>query len=234
MALRRWVYNVCARPVGATLAAFDPLKPPRLTCAEAEELLLAQVAALHAPELRASGRDHEVQAVAVEESLRGLASGLALRTSTSVSGIGGVSPFHRFRGYPEQIPNQRGCTGTTANCRGPRGALLTVCLQRGKGSSANVSEQSRLPPRKRAMVPRRGLEPPRLLHHWHLKPARLPIPPPGRALRAQAGADRAPPHRRQCGAVATAAAWRRAFVAREMALRRVSAYVGLLVCGTGL
>ncbi|MDF2721607.1 MAG: site-specific integrase [Paenibacillus sp.] len=23
----------------------------------------------------------------------------------------------------------------------------------------------------------RGLEPPRLLHHWHLKPARLPIPP---------------------------------------------------------
>ena len=29
------------------------------------------------------------------------------------------------------------------------------------------------------MVPRRGLEPPRLLHHWHLKPARLPIPPPG-------------------------------------------------------
>ena len=31
------------------------------------------------------------------------------------------------------------------------------------------------------VVPRRGLEPPRLLHHWHLKPARLPIPPPGPA-----------------------------------------------------
>jgi hypothetical protein len=29
------------------------------------------------------------------------------------------------------------------------------------------------------MVPRRGLEPPRPCGHWHLKPARLPIPPPG-------------------------------------------------------
>ncbi len=29
------------------------------------------------------------------------------------------------------------------------------------------------------MVPRRGLEPPRPFDHWHLKPARLPIPPPG-------------------------------------------------------
>ncbi len=28
-------------------------------------------------------------------------------------------------------------------------------------------------------MPRRGLEPPRLLHHQHLKLARLPIPPPG-------------------------------------------------------
>jgi hypothetical protein len=30
-----------------------------------------------------------------------------------------------------------------------------------------------------AMVPRKGLEPSRPLSHWHLKPARLPIPPPG-------------------------------------------------------
>src|SRR5579862_6309275 len=29
------------------------------------------------------------------------------------------------------------------------------------------------------VVPRKGLEPSRLLGHWHLKPARLPIPPPG-------------------------------------------------------
>src|SRR4051794_9236665 len=33
-------------------------------------------------------------------------------------------------------------------------------------------------PRQR-MVPRKGLEPSRPLSHWHLKPARLPIPPPG-------------------------------------------------------
>ena len=31
------------------------------------------------------------------------------------------------------------------------------------------------------MVPRKGLEPSRPLSHWHLKPARLPIPPPGPA-----------------------------------------------------
>src|SRR6201991_5035066 len=29
------------------------------------------------------------------------------------------------------------------------------------------------------MVPRKGLEPSRPLSHWHLKPARLPIPPTG-------------------------------------------------------
>ena len=29
------------------------------------------------------------------------------------------------------------------------------------------------------MVPRRRLELPRSRDHWHLKPARLPIPPPG-------------------------------------------------------
>ena len=28
-------------------------------------------------------------------------------------------------------------------------------------------------------MPRRGLEPPRPNGHWHLKPARLPIPPSG-------------------------------------------------------
>ena len=32
-----------------------------------------------------------------------------------------------------------------------------------------------------AMVPRRRLELPRPCGHWHLKPARLPIPPPGQA-----------------------------------------------------
>lgn len=32
------------------------------------------------------------------------------------------------------------------------------------------------------MVPRKGLEPSRPLSHWHLKPARLPIPPPGHAV----------------------------------------------------
>ncbi len=35
---------------------------------------------------------------------------------------------------------------------------------------------------KRRLVPRRGLEPPRPFGHWHLKPARLPIPPPGQAV----------------------------------------------------
>jgi hypothetical protein len=29
-------------------------------------------------------------------------------------------------------------------------------------------------------LPKKGLEPPRPCGHWYLKPARLPIPPPGR------------------------------------------------------
>src|SRR3954463_2646130 len=37
------------------------------------------------------------------------------------------------------------------------------------------------------MVPKRGLEPPRPLSHWHLKPARLPIPPPGPRPRSGEG-----------------------------------------------
>ncbi len=36
------------------------------------------------------------------------------------------------------------------------------------------------------MVPRRRLELPRPFGHWHLKPARLPIPPPGQAPLRQA------------------------------------------------
>ncbi len=53
------------------------------------------------------------------------------------------------------------------------------------------------------MVPRRGLEPPRGCPHWHLKPARLPIPPPRHEVSAAAvgGAVLAPPQRvAQCTA----------------------------------
>src|SRR3546814_9194005 len=51
-------------------------------------------------------------------------------------------------------------------------------------SSKNLCKPSRLldfPGRRREeqMVPRKGLEPSRPCGHWHLKPARLPIPPPG-------------------------------------------------------
>ena len=46
-----------------------------------------------------------------------------------------------------------------------------------------VRESTLNPERKQElrkwMVPRKGLEPSRPLSHWHLKPARLPIPPPG-------------------------------------------------------
>ena len=37
------------------------------------------------------------------------------------------------------------------------------------------------------MVPRKGLEPSQPLSYWHLKPARLPIPPPGHAREHGAG-----------------------------------------------
>ena len=34
-----------------------------------------------------------------------------------------------------------------------------------------------------SQLPKKGLEPPRPCGHWYLKPARLPIPPPGRSRR---------------------------------------------------
>ena len=37
-----------------------------------------------------------------------------------------------------------------------------------------------------SLVPRKGLEPSRPCGHWHLKPARLPIPPPGQGCVASA------------------------------------------------
>ncbi len=43
--------------------------------------------------------------------------------------------------------------------------------------------------KRMVVVPRRRLELPRPNGHWHLKPARLPIPPPGHAMSdAQNGA----------------------------------------------
>ncbi len=35
---------------------------------------------------------------------------------------------------------------------------------------------------KNAMVPRKGLEPSQPYGYWHLKPARLPISPPGQRV----------------------------------------------------
>jgi hypothetical protein len=55
-----------------------------------------------------------------------------------------------------------------------------------KSSSYGFADDRSCPLRSRIsefgigqMVPRKGLEPSRPLSHWHLKPARLPIPPPG-------------------------------------------------------
>ena len=52
----------------------------------------------------------------------------------------------------------------------PRGRALVRKASNGHGAN------------KLAMVPRRRLELPRPNGHWHLKPARLPIPPPGLAI----------------------------------------------------
>src|SRR3954452_5321492 len=53
-----------------------------------------------------------------------------------------------------------------------------------KGDVLQNTHKSALPelgrtPANKLLVPRKGLEPSRPLSHWHLKPARLPIPPPG-------------------------------------------------------
>src|ERR1700729_677405 len=52
-----------------------------------------------------------------------------------------------------------------------------------RGTTARRRQGRRNPETNQAsekgVVPRKGLEPSRPLSHWHLKPARLPIPPPG-------------------------------------------------------
>src|SRR3989442_13395442 len=50
------------------------------------------------------------------------------------------------------------------------GSSRRIAAQRGADATRLDAE---------AVVPRKGLEPSRPLSHWHLKPARLPIPPPG-------------------------------------------------------
>src|SRR6202048_3257090 len=57
------------------------------------------------------------------------------------------------------------CTTRVYQSGSPKGLILLNCS--GKQTLRSV------------VVPRKGLEPSRPLSHWHLKPARLPIPPPG-------------------------------------------------------
>lgn len=49
------------------------------------------------------------------------------------------------------------------------------------GQRLKLPANERFQPLGLGVVPRKGLEPSRPLSHWHLKPARLPIPPPGHA-----------------------------------------------------
>ena len=82
--------------------------------------------------------------------------------------------------------------GASSSARAARNRARRVPADSGKGPHPESGDPSpvgwtpvraashrRTPPDE---VPGRGLEPPRGCPHWHLKPARLPIPPPGRAL----------------------------------------------------
>src|SRR4051795_8212945 len=60
-------------------------------------------------------------------------------------------------------------TGTIPGRNRPAGLRTVLGPLRGKSRA------------RTRVVPRKGLEPSRPLSHWHLKPARLPIPPPGPA-----------------------------------------------------
>ena len=73
------------------------------------------------------------------------------------------SPFGRTFDWIATTPKPRQCAAPNRADR--RGSGLDGCAE--------------IPMRGLAVVPRRGLEPPRPLSHWYLKPARLPIPPPG-------------------------------------------------------
>src|SRR5688572_16994115 len=106
--------------------------------------------------------------------------------------------YHRELGSPRRLPalsfahlhhrrilarTQRWKSHEVSNHAAPL-VVLQVDLER-CGRTTSYARQHcllRLRP-EGLMVPRRGLEPPRVLPHWHLKPARLPIPPPGHRSR---------------------------------------------------
>src|SRR5262249_50272277 len=66
----------------------------------------------------------------------------------------------------------------------PSPMILRLCTGKRRGRPAQKKQITGV------MVPRKGLEPSRPCGHWHLKPARLPIPPPGHRL---LGRDRGDP-----------------------------------------
>ena len=57
-----------------------------------------------------------------------------------------------------------------------------VCATLNPRAAENTLAIIVMMPQRIVVVPRRRLELPRPNGHWHLKPARLPIPPPGLAI----------------------------------------------------
>ncbi len=67
---------------------------------------------------------------------------------------------------------------------GPKVESLLHAVESAIASDASAVENIRKKNiHESGLVPRKGLEPPRPCGHWYLKPARLPIPPPGQGRR---------------------------------------------------
>ena len=148
-------------------------------------LLLAVHPELEAPELRAGWRDQQIEALLVGQLAIGIAG---LCQSDCCVGERHRNALPRIGNGPSGKGPQKGpqIFAIVGEHQQPRAVIARAKLADSKGFFKQFRMSANC-----ILVPRKGLEPSRPCGHWHLKPARLPIPPPGpsaaRARRNGAG-----------------------------------------------
>ena len=111
------------------------------------------------------------QPAAIAGLIEGLENGLSHQTLLGVTGSG------KSIGYDDQVYIVEHIEGRSRASLVRAGPFIDQLMS--EHGAAPVEPRSGRSLSVGGVVPRRGLEPPRPLSHWYLKPARLPIPPPG-------------------------------------------------------
>jgi hypothetical protein len=158
-----------ARPGARFVAADDGAQERRRRAGE--EMVPRRGAALRRGVARRRGDG-------AEERRRRPKEGAALRRGTGAQGSG--------RRSGEGVAPKGGGGAQEREWRQREGAAL----RRGTGAKGRGRRSEEETGSEKAMVPRRRLELPRPLGHRYLKPARLPVPPPGHTAEAGAVAPR--------------------------------------------